>query len=85
MSALHHPGISVDVQQLVIPSSTPQTTSGDDRQAAVEAGLYVAIGICAAFMIIILILMCFVVRLCRQWWWKRDKDANDSEDASKCD
>lgn len=81
------PSLSAAPIATVIPSggtTTPSSnsTATDGSQAAVEGGLFVAIGICIIFIVIIIILMYFVVRLCRQWKWKKGK--KQDEDASEC-
>lgn len=70
-------------------NSTPSTnttpsTSSSSSQAAVEGGLFVAIGICVTFVVVIIILMYFVVRLCREWPWNRGKKQDENEDAGEC-
>lgn len=65
------------------PSPSNNTATGSS-QAAVEGGLFVAIGICIIFIVIIIILMYFVVRLFRQWRWNREKKQDENEDASEC-
>lgn len=69
--------IGINTQSDVTDFSTIETTApsgGGGPDNAVQAGLFAAIAICVVFILAIIVLMYFVVRLFRQWKWKREKE-----------
>lgn len=54
---------------------TPNNTDPNGQGNAMEGELVIAIVVCILFIIIIIILMYFVMRLFRQWKWKRGRES----------
>ena len=93
-STTHTPtATSIDLVTVAKPTSNRAPTTitmppspipgPNGQQGAVEGGLFVAIGICVIFIVIIIILMYFVVRLFRQWRWKRSEAESRNQDTSE--
>lgn len=79
----HDTTASSDVLDLTSSTSNMPNSTAPNSQSAVEGGLFVAIAICIVFIVIIIILMYFVVRLFREWKWKREKEHESAEDQSE--